>query len=192
MRLGWTLLLLLAASTFPAFGMRNEVVEGNRTSTVRVVIYEDLQCADCTKLRTLLDEKLLPKYGSKVAFVHRDFPLGKHDWARQAAIAGRWIYEQNPEIGITYRRELMAQQDHITVQNFKYWLLEFAARNRLDQPGVLASLNDPRLTALVEQDYQSGVARGVTNTPTVYVGSQSIVETVIYEDLARLIDTELR
>ena len=37
--------------------------------------------------RRMLDEKLLPKYGDEVAFVHRDFPLAKHAWARQAAAA---------------------------------------------------------------------------------------------------------
>ncbi|NWF85183.1 MAG: thioredoxin domain-containing protein, partial [Bryobacteraceae bacterium] len=56
-------------------------VEGNPSSPVRVVIYEDLQCSDCAAFRKMLDEKLLPRYGSKVAFEHRDFPLAKHSWA---------------------------------------------------------------------------------------------------------------
>ena len=184
-------LLALAAICSAAFPMRNEVVEGNRSSSVRVVIYEDLQCGDCTRLRQLLDEKLVPKYGARVAFVYRDFPLAKHEWARAAAIAGRWVFEQDPAAGITFRREVMAEQDHMTQQSLKPWLLEFAARNNLDQRGILDSLTDSRLASLVEQDFQSGVARGVSRTPTVFVGNQSIVETVLYEDLARLIDAEL-
>jgi protein-disulfide isomerase len=171
--------------------MRSEIVEGNPTSPVRVVIYEDLQCADCENLRIMLDEKILPRYGSRVAFIHRDFPLGKHGWAREAAVAARWVYAQDHQLGIVFRRELQAEHDHITEANLKPWLLEFAARNELDQKGILDSLTAPQYNAMVDQDYQGGVARGVTQTPTVYVGGQKLVETVLYDDFARALDTEL-
>ena len=55
-------------------------------SKVRVLIYEDLQCPDCAEFRRMMDEKILPRYGERVAFIHRDFPLAKHAWARKAAI----------------------------------------------------------------------------------------------------------
>ncbi len=117
-------------------GMKSEIVEGNPSSTVRVVIYEDLQCGDCENLRALLDSKVLPRYGKRVVFIHRDFPLGKHDWARSAAVAARWVYAQDPELGITFRREILAEHDHITMANLKPWLLEFAARIKLDRNGM--------------------------------------------------------
>jgi len=170
---------------------RRDLVEGNPASSVRVVIYEDLQCSDCQKLRTLLDQKLLPKYGARVAFVHRDFPLGKHDWARSAAIAARWIDEQDPDLALVFRRELLSEQDHITPATLNPWLREFAERNKLDPNAMVASLTDRRLVALVDQDYQGGVARGVERTPTVVVGGQKFVETILYEDVARALDIEL-
>jgi protein-disulfide isomerase len=170
---------------------RRDLVEGNPASSVRVVIYEDLQCSDCQKLRTLLDQKLLPKYGARVAFVHRDFPLGKHDWARSAAIAARWIDEQDPDLALVFRRELLSEQDHITPATLNPWLREFAERNKLDPNAMVAALTDRRLVALVDQDYQGGVARGVERTPTVVVGGQKFVETILYEDVARALDIEL-
>ena len=171
---------------------RNEIMQGNSESPVKVIIYDDLQCSDCAKFQTLLDEKLLPKYGARVAFIHRDFPLGKHDWARTAAIATRWVHEQNPAIAAAIRRELLQQQNSITAANLAPWLQEFARRSGLDPKGITASLTDPRLTALVEQDLQSGKARGVTHTPTVFLGAQSFIEIIIYEDLARAIDEALK
>src|SRR5580704_3730178 len=102
---------------------RRELVEGNPASPVKVVIYEDLQCGDCLNFRLLLDGKLLPKYGTRVAFVHRDFPLAKHDWARQAAIAARWVQEQSPALAIVFRREIMSEQGHITAANLKPWIV---------------------------------------------------------------------
>lgn len=183
--------LALLACCSALLAMRSDIVEGNASSSVKVVIYEDLQCADCESLRTLLDDKVLARYGAHVAFVHRDFPLGKHDWARPAAIAARWVFQQDPALGITFRREVLAEHRHISAATLKPWLQEFATRNRLDPKGIIAALTDPRIAALVDQDYQAGIARGVSRTPTVYVGGQAIVETVVYDDLAKAIDREL-
>jgi protein-disulfide isomerase len=184
----WILAALVCLS-LPA--ARRELVEGNPASPVKVVIYEDLQCPDCLNFRMLLDQKVLPKYGTRVAFVHRDFPLAKHDWARPAAIAARWVQEQNPGLAIVFRREIMSEQDHITLASLKPWIAEFAVRNDMDPKGMLHSLEDPRLNAMVDQDYLGGVARGLARTPTVIVGGQKLVETIIYEDVARALDTEL-
>ncbi|MES1261226.1 MAG: thioredoxin domain-containing protein [Acidobacteriota bacterium] len=170
---------------------RPEVVEGNPASRVRVLIYDDLQCSDCLRLRTLLDEKILPRYGSRVAFVHRDLPLPRHDWARPAAVASRWVYERDHQLGIVFRREIMAEQSHLTPATLRPWLREFARRNQLDPDGIVESLADPRLVGLVEQDYLAAVARGVSKTPSVYVGGQAFVEIIIYDELARALDVEL-
>jgi protein-disulfide isomerase len=184
-------LVLIFTAGQCAAAARNDIMEGNPASPVRVLIYEDLQCSDCARFRVLLDEKILPKYGSKVAFVHRDCPLGKHEWARPAAIAARWVSEQSNELGITVRRELLSEQDSITSHNLKQWFIDFAYRNRLDPKGMVASLSDQRLGALVDQDRQAAVARGVTRAPTVYVGGVAFVETIIYDDLARALDEAL-
>jgi protein-disulfide isomerase len=173
------------------YASHNDVVEGNPASPVKVLIYDDLQCGDCARFRVMLDERVLPKYGAKVAFIHRDFPLGKHDWARPAAVAARWVWDQDHTDGITIRRELLAEQDHITLRSLNGWLLNFAARNHLDQKGIIDSLTDPKFNTLVDQDRQAAVARGVERTPTVYVGGVALVETILYEDLARALDEAL-
>ncbi len=187
MRLARVALLWATAMTLTA-ATRPEIVEGNPASPVKVVIYEDLQCGDCRNFRALLDEKLLPKYGARVAFVHRDFPLGRHDWARPAAIAGRWIATQSTGLAIIYQRELYAEQNNITLAGLKPWLAEFAVRNHLDSKAIVASLSDPVLTAAVDQDLQSARGRGIARAPTVFIGSASLVETIVYDDIARAID----
>ena len=184
-------LALMLAAGHCAFASRNDVIEGNPASPVKVLIYEDLQCGDCARFRVLLDQKILPRYGSKVAFIHRDFPLGKHDWAVPAAVAARWVYEQSGELGIIVRRELLAEQDSVNSRNLKQWLVDFAYRNHLDPKGIVDSLSDQRLQALVDQDRQSAVARGVSRAPTLFVGGQPFVETIIYDDLARALDEAL-
>ena len=175
----------------PMFAVNHDVVEGNAASSVRLVIYEDLECGDCARFEAVLEQKILPKYGSKISIVHRDFPLGKHDWARPAAMAARWVWEQDSVRGIAIRRELLSEQDSITAQNLNSWLYEFAVRNHMDVKGIIDSLSDPRIAAMVDQDRQAAVARGVSKTPTAYVGGQAFVETIIYEDVARALDEAL-
>jgi len=47
------------------------------------------------------------------------------------------------------------------------------------------------LNAQVDQDYQSGVAKGLSHSPTVVAGGQKLTDTILYEDLAKALDIEL-
>jgi protein-disulfide isomerase len=167
------------------------VIEGLADSPVRVVIYEDLQCPDCAAFRRMLDEKILPRYGGKVAFIHRDFPLAKHPWARRAAIAARFFAERSPELSLEYRRYTMAGIEMTDSENFNLRLANFAKAHGVDQAEAIAALNNPKYAEWVEQDYQDGVARGVVHTPTVFVDGKPYIETFTFEEIAKGIDAAL-
>ena len=184
-------LLLLALLNIPMFAQKR-LIEGNPASEVRVVVYEDLQCPDCADFRAMLDTKLLPKYGAAVAFEHRDFPLPKHSWAKRGAIAARFIQEQSEEKAHAYRRTLLQALRAIKPDTFEAHLREWCGKNGLDGAAAVAALSDSRLTRLVEDDYEDGVARGIAKTPTVLVNGQPFIERFPYEDLAAAIDRELK
>ncbi len=184
-------LTLLFAASGAAVASRNDIVEGNPASPVRVVIYEDLQSGRGAQFQKMLEDRLLPRYRTKVAFIHRDFVLGRHDWALQAAIAARWVWEQSNQLGIFVRREILAEHDSITSRTVKDWFVDYAYRNHLDPKGIVDAFSDKRLAALVDQDQQAAAARGVTQVPTVYVGGQAFVENIIYDDVARAVDEAL-
>jgi protein-disulfide isomerase len=167
------------------------IVEGRADSPVRVVIYEDLQCPDCAAFRRMMDEKLLPKYAAKVAFVHRDFPLAKHAWARRAAIAARFFTDRKPELGLEYRRYTMAGQEVTTEANFNTRLGDFAKAHDIEPDAAIAALSNAHYAELVEQDYQDGVSRGVVHTPTVFVNGQPFIETFTFEEISKGIDQAL-
>jgi protein-disulfide isomerase len=179
---------MAAMSAYPA---AQHLIEGAAQSPVRVVIYEDLQCPDCADFRVMLDEKLLPRYASTVRFEHHDFPLAKHAWARKAAIAAHFFEETKPGLGLAYREYSLLNLRDITADNFNQRLSEFAKAHGVDPVKAVASLNDARLAALVEEDYQEGVARGIAHTPTVLVNGRPFVETIVVEDVAKAIDAEL-
>jgi protein-disulfide isomerase len=166
-------------------------VEGDVRSAIRVIAYEDLQCGDCAAYRSMLDEKLLPKYGESVAFEHRDFPLPKHPLAHAAAVAARYFATVNPETGIAFRRYCFNKLVSITVQKFEVKLGEFAFDHRIDPASAVAALNDSKLAAAVEEDHREGVALGVTRTPTVFVNGEAYVETFSLRDISSAIDAAL-
>jgi len=167
------------------------LTEGAAQSPVRVIIYEDLQCPDCADFRKMLDETLLPRFGSTVRFEHRDFPLAKHSWARKAAIAARFFEEAKPGLGLAYRKYSLSNLREIHAADFNGHLAQFAKDHDVDSAKAIAALSDERLAALVEQDYQDGVARGIAHTPTVLVNGRPFVETFPVEDVAKAIETEL-
>ena len=184
------LLLGLLASTI-AVSAEQQLVEGRTESKVRVLIYEDLQCPDCAEFRRMMDEKILPRYGERVAFIHRDFPLAKHAWARKAAIAARYFAGVKPELGLAYRRHIMATIQETRADNFNDKLSAFARDNEVDPAQAVAALDDERLSALVERDFQDGVARGVAKTPTVFVSGKPFIEHFSFEDISQSIEDAL-
>lgn len=186
------LLLSLAALAAPLmYSADKPLVEGEPGSPVRVLIYEDLQCPDCAAFRAMLDERLLPKYASKVAFEHRDFPLPKHKWARMAAVASRHFESAGQETALAWRREVMRDLERITVESFVGYLQSFARNRGLDAAKAVEALADARLDALVQKDYEEGVARGIARTPTALVNGEPYIETFTFEQISAGIDRAL-
>lgn len=177
--------------SLPILAADQHLVEGAAQSPVRVLIYEDLQCPDCAVFRNMLDAQLLPRYASRVRFEHRDFPLAKHAWARKAAIAARFFEEAKPGLGLEYRKYSMGHQSEITAENFNGQLAAFAKAHGTDPAKALAALGDQRLAALVEKDFQEGVARGIAHTPTVLVNGKPFIETFTFQEVAAALDFQL-
>ncbi|MBC8165519.1 MAG: thioredoxin domain-containing protein [Bryobacteraceae bacterium] len=182
----WAVLIAL-----PLLSAQEPPVEGNPKSAVRVVVYEDLQCPDCTLYRKMLDEKLLPKYGNQVAFEHRDFPLPKHKWAKPAAIAARHFDREKPALGIEFRRWVMANQTQITPDNFEAKITEWAVGQGMEGAKLKSAMQNPGLAKLVDDEYEEGVARGIARTPTVLVNGEPFIETFTLEQISKGIDAAL-
>jgi protein-disulfide isomerase len=170
----------------------DSAVEGNVTSRTRVVAYEDLQCPDSAAYRKMLDEQLLSRFGETVAFEYRAFPLAKHDWARDAAIAARYFAGVKPELGTAFRRYCYKHQKSITVDTFAAKVQEFAVANDSDAVRAEMALQAPSLAAQVDAEHQEGKERGVEKTPTVFVGAERFVEDFEFADISHAIELALK
>jgi protein-disulfide isomerase len=167
----------------------NHLIEGNPASSVRVVIYEDLQCADCRGVNRWVQRRLLPAYADRVAFEHRDFPLPKHDWARPAAMAAKHF--DSIGLGVQFRRQILEELMLVTPESLAQWISEFAASHEVDAAAAVQALERTDLAQAVEADYQSGVALNVRKTPTVFVNGKVFIERFPYEELVTAIEAAL-
>jgi protein-disulfide isomerase len=152
---------------------------------VPAVIFEDLQCPDSAAFDRMLRESLLPRYGNRVSWEHRDFPLPKHSWARQAAIIARYFSELDPQLGLDFRSHMLADPK---APDFPLRLAGFTRARSLVTSEAAAALSDGRLAALVDKDYRDGLAQGVAKTPTVFVGNETFSETFSVAEISLAID----
>jgi thiol-disulfide isomerase/thioredoxin len=67
---------------------------GGKDAMVTIVEFSDFQCPYCRAAEPALKD-VRAKYGDKIKLVYMDFPLGMHQHAMDAAIAGRCAADQD-------------------------------------------------------------------------------------------------
>jgi protein-disulfide isomerase len=187
-----TVLIGLFALGIAASGADATILKPPRGSTVAIVVFEDMQCPDCSKAYPEVWEAA---NAHKVPVVLHDFPLPMHNWAFEAAVWARYFDQISPGMGNEFRKFIYANQIQITRDNLPQWAQKFAAENKTAVP----SDKDPdgKLAELVKADYLLGQRIGVEHTPTIWVVgnsgvSQPLVEEVkVREKLGQMIEEML-
>jgi len=192
-RLNWIWILLLTlASSVGAFAADATLLKPPPGATVAIVMFEDLQCSDCSKVYPVVWETA---NAHKIPVLLHDFPLPMHNWAFEAAVWARYFDKTSADLGNEFRKFIYANQTQITRDNLQQWVQKFAAENKTD----VASEKDPegKLAELVRADYLLGQRIGVEHAPTIWVVgnsgvSQPLVEEVkVREKLGQMIEDML-
>jgi protein-disulfide isomerase len=193
LRLNRVLITLFAlASSAVAFAADASLLKPPRGATVAIVVFEDLQCPDCSKAYPVVWEAA---NSHKVPVVLHDFPLPMHNWAFEAAVWARYFDHISPDTGNEFRKFIYANQIQITRDNLLQWAQKFAGESKTTVPAEKAP--DGKLAALVKADYLLGQRIGVEHTPTIWVVgnsgvSQPLVEEVkVREKLGQMIEDML-
>jgi len=153
------------------------------------VIFEDLECPDCTRAAPLVEEAARTY---KIPVVRHDFPLPMHPWAYDAAILARYFDTHSKSLGNDFRDTVFQHQIEITKDNLRSFAEKYAQSHKIDLPFVVDP--DGKLAALVNADRDRGIQLGLQHTPTLYVVSNKrsgtpFVEVVDRSQLFQLIDT---
>jgi protein-disulfide isomerase len=169
--------LFTLALSATAFAADATLLKPPRGAAVAIVIFADLQCADCAKAYPAVWEAA---NAHKIPVVLHDFPLPMHNWAFDAALWARYFDKTSADMGNDFRKFIYANQNQITRDNLAQWAQKFAAENK----AVAPSDKDPdgKLANLVKADYLLGQRIGVEHTPTIWVVSNSGVSEPLVED----------
>ncbi|HUI43988.1 MAG TPA: thioredoxin domain-containing protein [Terriglobia bacterium] len=158
---------------------------GNPNATVTVVEFGDFECPACGRAEPVV-EQLLAKYGTKIRFVFRQFPLSQiHPYAQTAAEASECAAQQ----GKFWEAERKFYQNQYDLSEPA--LDRYAAELGLDTRQFDECLINGTAKARVERDLADGHAAGVLGTPTFFVGHEKFFGPPDYQQLAGLIDRQL-
>lgn len=157
---------------------------GSDNALVTVIAFTDYQCPSCAAMHPSL-ERLVKTYGDKVRLVTRDFPLTQHSEAFKAAEAAEAAREQGKYW--EYIHILLRNQSALTVDKLKSYAIEAG----LDRARFDSALDSGKFKESVQIDVDEGIRLGLRGTPTLFVNGRR-VSVSTYEDLAALVETELK
>ncbi len=91
-------------------------VLGPADAPVTITVFSDFQCPYCARFAQVLEKDVLPREGSNVRVVFREFPLQMHPWARPAAQTAVCVAQQNHQYFWKLHDYLFDHQREITPQ----------------------------------------------------------------------------
>jgi protein-disulfide isomerase len=166
----------IAGTGAPGFGPEN--------AKVTIVEFSDFQCPYCTRAASVV-QQIKAKYGDKVRFVFRQYPLPMHGDAHLAAQAALAAHQQGKFW--EYHDLLFANQRALTRSSLE----EYAKQVDLNLPLLKKALDDQALKATVDADVKLGEEVNVNGTPTVFINGKRVPNPTEFEPVANLIDAAL-
>jgi hypothetical protein len=132
--------------------------EGAANPTVTILEFSDFQCPSCQRASAYI-HPILAKHGDKVRYIRYDLPLTGHSWAFGAAVAGRAIYRQKPELFWEYKKQVYSNQTSLSPFTFWDWARGFAKDNELD----LAKYDADLESVDIKKEILAGAGAALTN-----------------------------
>ncbi|MEP7292562.1 MAG: DsbA family protein [Chloroflexota bacterium] len=164
--------------------IENQPSLGSPDAPVVLVEFGDFHCGYCKRFHEETIAPLLENYGDRVLFVYRDYPILGPD-SLQAALAASCAYSQNAFW--EFHDRLFANPTQLVRDQF----VLYAQDLNLDMDQFTACYDDATLQTDVVQDYNDGVALGITGTPTFFINGKIFVGAQPYAQFAAAIDAEL-
>jgi protein-disulfide isomerase len=157
---------------------------GPADAKVTLVEYSDFQCPFCGRAAGAVD-KLKEKYGSRVRFVFRQFPLEMHPNAELAAEAALAAHAQGKfwpfhDLLFQHQRDLERAS-----------LEKYAQQAGLDVAKFKKALDDHTYAEAVKSDMKLGAEAHVSGTPSMFLGTDPVENATDFDALSRDIDAKL-
>jgi protein-disulfide isomerase len=166
----------IAADDAPSFGPKD--------AKVTIVEFSDFECPYCTQAAQAT-KKIKEKYGDKVRFVFRQFPLSFHPNAQNAAEASLAAHKQGKFWA--FHDKLFENQKALTEADLK----RHAKDVGLNVAAVEKALKEDTYKDQVAKDMALGGEVGVSGTPTMFLNGKRVQNATQFEAIEPMIKEAL-
>lgn len=166
----------IAAADAPSFGPAD--------SKVTLVEFSDFQCPFCSRAATAVKE-IKSKYGTKVHFVFRQFPLSFHQNAHAAAEASLAAHAQGKFW--EFHDKTFENQKSLDRESLE----KYAKEVGLDVEKFKKALDGKEFAAKVDADMKLGNDVAVSGTPTMFINGKRVQNPSDAAAVAKMIDDAL-
>ncbi|MEO8044017.1 MAG: thioredoxin domain-containing protein [Spartobacteria bacterium] len=180
------------ASSHPAAAEKeddNVHSRGPRNAPVTMEVYGDFQCPSCA-VATVIVGDMEKKYGDQLRVIFHEFPLAMHQHAVKAAMAAEAAglqghFWEMHDMLYKYQSVWSKSSDPST------FFGAYAESIGLDGGQFAVDAKSPEVQARVISDGDAGVARGVKNTPTIFINGAEVQGGFRPENLQQAIEGAL-
>jgi protein-disulfide isomerase len=166
----------IAEGNVPAFGPAD--------AKVTVVEFSDFQCPFCSKAADA-SHKVKEKYGDKIRFVFRQFPLSFHKDAHLASQASLAAHKEGKFW--EYHDKLFANQQKLDRPSLETYAKEVG----LNVANFKKALDSKEYASIVDAEMKLGEEVAVQGTPTMFVNGARINDPTNIDLISKAIDDAL-
>lgn len=166
----------IAGDDAPSFGPKD--------AKVTIVEFSDFQCPYCSRAAEAA-KQIKEKYGDKVRFVFRQFPLSFHPQAQKAAEASLAANAQGKFW--QYHDALFANQSALGEEDLK----KHASKVGVNAGNLEKALKSDQYKKQVEADVALGTEVGVNGTPTMFINGKRVQNATSFEAIEPMIKEAL-
>lgn len=166
---------------------------GAADAAVTIVEYSDFQCPFCARAEEIVQKEVLAKYGDKVRFVYKQFPLTSiHAWAEPASMIGLCVLRQaGNDAYWKYHAAVFGKQKDIPNEAPATLLLGLAKDAGADEAKVKACFEAEETKPIVVATLEEAEKIGVDSTPTFFINGRKLSGAQPLEAFDAIIGPEL-
>ncbi len=147
---------------------------GAAKPAVTVIEFSDFECPSCMRAAGFM-KPIMEKYSDKVRYIRYDLPLvTMHPWAFSAAVAGRAIYDQKPELFWTYKEQVYKNQESLSAFTIDKFARDFAQDHDLDMKRYDADVANPAIRETLLKAVGTAFSNDIRATPTYIVNGVTV------------------
>ena len=166
--------------------VESDHIKGNEKANITIIEYADFQCPACKTIQPVL-KQVLAKYGDKLKFVYRHFPLDQHKYALSAASAAEAAGQQGKFF--EYGESLYeGQDDWQSGKDIDQLFDKYAQDLGLDLAKFNADRKNSQLNSKISTDQKSGINVKVDSTPTFFINGMKLKDLSL-EGFEKIIST---